>query len=183
MSPITGILPSVGLPAAQDSGLLSMAAGSRQLSQDAQQLRTPTIKTSSTRCSMQANRFCCSKPAPRSLKPQTGCSAACSTFSPERPIRPAKIRVGGKSAGQSVRHRRSGRGTLLPNIADGISARIRAAGGIPPHCKGHYQGRNAETRQVHHHGRQHGSTVEPAQSQINALVRHVAHLKIPRLES
>ncbi len=41
MSPITPVLPSVGLPAAQDSGLLLMAAGSRQLSQDAQQIANP----------------------------------------------------------------------------------------------------------------------------------------------
>jgi len=41
MSPITGVLPSASLPAAQDSGLLTMAAGSRQLSQDAQQIANP----------------------------------------------------------------------------------------------------------------------------------------------
>ncbi len=41
MSPITGVLPPVSLPAAQDSGLLSMATSSQQLNQEAQQIANP----------------------------------------------------------------------------------------------------------------------------------------------
>jgi hypothetical protein len=41
MSPISDLFPSVNLSNAQESGLAAIAAGSRKLSQDAQQIANP----------------------------------------------------------------------------------------------------------------------------------------------
>lgn len=41
MSPISDLFPSVNLSNAQDSGLAAIAAGSRKLNQDAQQIANP----------------------------------------------------------------------------------------------------------------------------------------------
>ena len=42
MSPISNLFPSANLSNAQDSGLAAIAAGSRKLSQDAQQIANPS---------------------------------------------------------------------------------------------------------------------------------------------